>query len=90
VLFAVFGGLLILFRTSWAWLHVPAVLWSSAVNLANWRCPLTPLEKYFRRRAGNAYEDGFVEHYIGTLVYPKGMPRQIELVAVILQNRMPR
>ena len=81
VLFAVFGGLLILISGRWAWLHIPAVLWSSIVNLAGWTCPLTPLEQGCRSRVGPSYEGGFVQHYIGSAVYPRGMPRQLELVA---------
>jgi hypothetical protein len=82
VLFAVFGGFGLLVDLRWAWVHVPVVVWSSVVNLAGWTCPLTPLEKRLRA-AGDAtgYEGGFVEHYIGPLVYPRGMPRRLELVA---------
>lgn len=84
VLFAVLGGALVYFDRMWAWLHIPIVLWSSAVNLASWTCPLTPLEKLLRERAGRfGYSGGFVEHYVGRLVYPRGMPRQMELVAGI-------
>jgi len=33
-------------------------------------------------RAGQSgYSGGFVEHYVGRLVYPRGMPRQMELIA---------
>ncbi|MFZ2490898.1 MAG: DUF2784 domain-containing protein [Thermoanaerobaculia bacterium] len=82
VLFAVFGGLLVLQSRRWAWIHVPAVIWASIVNLASWTCPLTPVEQAFRSAAGQAgYTGGFVEHYIGPLVYPGGMPRRLELVA---------
>lgn len=84
VLFAVFGGLLILIDLRWAWLHLPAVAWSSIVNLAGWTCPLTPLEKRLRARDGQAeYSGGFIEHYLGSLVYPLGMPRRMELIAGI-------
>lgn len=84
VAFAVFGGVLFYFDRRWAWLHVPVVLWSSIVNLASWTCPLTPMEKALRERAGrSAYSGGFVEHYVGALVYPRGMPRELELVAGI-------
>jgi hypothetical protein len=80
--FAVFGGVLVYCSPTWLWVHIPVVLWSSAVNLMSWTCPLTPAEKYLRNRAGQAgYSGGFVEHYIGRLVYPRGMPRQLELVA---------
>lgn len=80
--FAVFGGLLLLVDVRWAWLHVPAVLWSSVVNLMGWTCPLTPIEKDLRARAGQAgYTGGFIQHYIGPAVYPRGMPRRMELIA---------
>jgi hypothetical protein len=82
VAFAVLGGLLFCFDRRWAWLHLPVVLWSSVVNLASWTCPLTPLERTLRERSGRAgYSGGFVEHYIGKVVYPRGMPRQMELIA---------
>jgi hypothetical protein len=82
VAFAVAGGALVYYNPLWVWAHVPVVLWSAAVNLASWTCPLTPLEKGLRSGAGESgYSGGFVEHYIGRLVYPRGMPRQLELVA---------
>jgi hypothetical protein len=81
VLLAVFGGFGVLVEPRWAWIHVPIVVWSSVVNLAGWTCPLTPLENRFRAAAGEGYEGGFVQHYIGSLVYPRGMPRRLELVA---------
>ena len=82
VAFAVLGGALVYADRGWAWLHVPAVLWSSVVNLAGWTCPLTPLENALRARSGRAgYAGGFIEHYVGALVYPRGMPRQMELIA---------
>ena len=82
VVFAVFGGFLVLLDRRWAWLHVPAVAWSSIVNLASWTCPLTPLEKRLRAAAGQqGYAGGFIQHYLGSLVYPGGMPRRLELVA---------
>jgi len=90
VLLAVFGGLGLFINQRWAWVHVPIVVWSSVVNLASWTCPLTPLENRLRvAAAGMGYEGGFVQHYIGPLVYPRGMPRQLELVAgvsIVLWN----
>lgn len=81
VLFAVFGALLMLVNSRWIWVHIPVVLWSSVVNLASWTCPLTPLENACRKRLGESIEGGFIQHYVGSLVYPKGMPRRLELVA---------
>jgi hypothetical protein len=79
---AVFGGAFLYFDPAWAWVHIPVVLWSSVVNLMSWTCPLTPIENALRTRAGQfGYAGGFVQHYIGPVVYPRGMPRQLELVA---------
>lgn len=84
VLLAVAGGFLLPLRPGLIWVHVPVVVWSSLVNLLGWTCPLTPVEKHFRRLAGRrSYGEGFIFHYIGPLVYPRGMPRQLELVAGI-------
>ena len=80
--FAVFGGVLVAVNAHWAWLHIPAVLWSSLVNLMGWTCPLTPIEKSLRTSAGQTgYQGGFIQHYVGRAVYPRGMPRQMELIA---------
>lgn len=84
VVLAVFGALGLLIDERWAFVHVPVVVRSSVVNLAGWTCPLTPLENRFRAAARqDGYEGGFVEHYLGPLVYPQGMPRRLELVAGI-------
>ncbi len=82
VLFVVAGGLLVLRWPRLAWIHAPAFVWGSIVNLMSWTCPLTPLENHFRRLAGEAgYGGGFIEEYIAPIVYPAGMPRELELVA---------
>ena len=81
---ALLGGFAVLDNQRWALIHVPVVVRSSIVNLAGWTCPLTPLENSLRTAAGGrGYEAGFVQHYVGPLVYPKGMPRRLELVAGI-------
>jgi hypothetical protein len=79
--FAVFGGFLALSNPVWPWLHIPTVLWSSVVNLMSWTCPLTPLESKLRVRGGQEHSGDFVQRFIGPVVYPRGMPRQLELVA---------
>ena len=84
VLMAVFGAIGVLINRQWALIHVPIVVWSSVVNLAGWTCPLTPFENRLRAAANESgYEGSFIEHYIGPIVYPRGMPRRLELVAGI-------
>ena len=81
VLFAVFGGLLVLRWKRWACLHVPTVLWAALIEFAGWACPLTPLENWLRERGGAiAYRSGFVEHYILPLLYPAVLTRRLQIV----------
>lgn len=79
VLFVVLGGFIVL-RWPWvAWLHVPAAVWGSLIEFAGWVCPLTPLENFFRARAGEAgYSGGFIEHYVLHAIYPTGLTPQIQ------------
>ena len=85
ILFALFGGLLVLCRRWMLWIHLPVLLWASLVNLAGWTCPLTPIENALRSLAGQAgYSGGFVEHYIMPLVYPAIMSRDIEIISGFL------
>ena len=89
-LFAVGGGFLALLDWRVIFLHFPAVVWSSVVNLAHWTCPLTPLERNLRREAGQqAFEGTWTQNYIEPLVRPLGMPRRMELIAgvsIVLWN----
>lgn len=68
------------------------MLRSSVVNLMSWTCPLTPIENAFRTRAGElGYSGGVVQHYIGRVVYPRGVPCQLELmagVAIVADNAL--
>lgn len=86
IAFVVFGGWLAL-RWPWlAWLHVPAFLWGTWIELSSGICPLTPLENRLRAAAGEAeYGGGFVEHYLVPLIYPPGLTSGIQqLLAALL------
>ena len=82
IVFAVLGGLLVLWKIWMAWLHLPSVLWSALVTLFDQVCPLTPLQNRFSYLAGQAgYEGGFVQHYLAPLVYPGVMSERWGLIA---------
>lgn len=73
-LFTVLGGLLVLRRPSLIWLHLAAVLWGVVIEWADWICPLTPLENFFREQGGEAgYAGGFIEHYVALILYPENL-----------------
>ena len=72
ILLVVFGGPLVLRWQRFALLHLPAVLWALFLELKpGTLCPLTPLEQSLRLQAGeSAYRGGFIEHYLGSIIYP--------------------
>lgn len=90
VVFVVAGGLLVLRWKRMAWVHVPCAVWGAWIEFAGWVCPLTPLEIWLRRRAGEAgYERGFIEHYLLPVLYPSELTRPTQLVlgtAVVVLN----
>jgi hypothetical protein len=90
VLFAVFGGFLVLRWRRLAWLHIPAVLWAALVEMAGWICPLTPLENLLRHCAGKViYHSDFIEHYLMPVLYPAALTRELQMalgLAVLFIN----
>jgi hypothetical protein len=75
----------------WRWprlavLHLPALAWAVWIEASGGVCPLTPLENSLRRAAGQAgYSGGFIDHYLGGIIYPAGLTRQAQwLVAGVL------
>ncbi len=69
----------------WPWLavlHVPAVAWGLWIETSGGVCPLTPLENSLRAAAGETgYSGGFIEHYIGGVIYPAGLTRTAQWFA---------
>lgn len=81
ILFTALGGLLALRWRWFPWVHVPAAVWGGFVEATGRVCPLTPLENRLRLAAGGpAYEGDFIAHYVGAIVYPAGLTREIQLV----------
>ena len=67
------AGALLAWRWPWlVWLHVPAVAWGVGIIVIGYECPLTPLEKWLRKRGGGeGYGGGFVDRYIENVIYPE-------------------
>jgi hypothetical protein len=82
VVFLVVGGLLALRWPKVLWVHVPSVLWGAFIVAFSITCPLTPLERDLRARAGRErYEESFVERYVEGILYPGDMLRHAQAVA---------
>lgn len=71
IVFVAIGGLLAWRWPALVWVHVPVVVWAVAIVAIGFTCPLTPLEKELRARSGaQAYQGGFIDHYLADVVYP--------------------
>jgi Protein of Unknown function (DUF2784) len=82
VVYVVVGGFL-----AWRWprtivAHALAASWGLLITAMSLRCPLTPVEDTFRRKAGGeGLPGGFVDNYIEGVLYPE---RYVDHVRVLL------
>ncbi len=80
ILFAVAGAFAVLRWRYLVWVHLPCALWAMLIQLGGWICPLTPLEVFLRRCAGQAgYAGGFIQHYLLPIIYPHALTREIQI-----------
>lgn len=71
IMFIAAGGMLAWRWPRLFWVHLPAFVYGAAIIGIGFTCPLTPLEKYFRRLGGESpYPGGFIDHYIKGHIYP--------------------
>jgi hypothetical protein len=83
IAFALLGSFLVLRWPRAIWLHIPALAWGAYIELSGNICPLTPLENHFRELAGEgAYFGGFITHYLGPIIYPSGLTRAGQYLAL--------
>ena len=69
--FVVVGGLVARRRPALARYHAAALAWGAGAVIFGWACPLTALEKWSRRQAGEVpYRGGFVDRYLEDVLYP--------------------
>jgi hypothetical protein len=70
--YGVVGGFLALRWPRTIWLHMPVVLWCVAIEVVDFVCPLTWLERWARPKAGMGPlgDEGFIDHYITGVWYP--------------------
>ena len=81
VIFVIAGALLVIRQRWLALIHLPAVIWAVLLEFRGWLCPLTPLENWLRRTAGEAgYEGGFVHQYLLPVLYPAGLDAPTQVV----------
>ena len=90
VLFVVFGALLLFASVKIIFIHIPAFIWGSYIELTNSICPLTYLENWFLHKANlTAYSEGFIQNYLMPIVYPMSLTKNLQIylgIALIVVN----
>ncbi|MBV8892567.1 MAG: DUF2784 domain-containing protein [Acidobacteria bacterium] len=85
ILWVVFGALLTRSRPSLRWLHVASLIWGILTQFVPWPCPLTLVENAVEGKAGiEAYQGGFLLHYLDRLVYPDISQGLLTIAAVVV------
>ena len=90
ILFVVLGSLLFFVATKVVFIHIPAFIWASYIELTHSICPLTYLENWFLQKANlTTYSEGFIQYYLVPIVYPMSLTKvsQITLgISLIVLN----
>lgn len=85
VAYVMLGGFLAWRWPRTIWLHVVAVAWGFSAVGIGFDCPLTDLENWARRNAGQAGlpPSGFIDHYLTGVVYPEDQVLLARTVLVV-------
>jgi len=85
VVFVAVGGLI---AWRWPWvlvLHVPTVVWAVGIVTVGYDCPLTSLERYFRRLGGEQVpRQGFIDRYVEGVIFPGRLTPLFRAIAALL------
>ena len=90
ILFVIFGALLFFASARIIFIHIPALIWGSYIELTNSICPLTYLENWFLHKANLiTYSGGFIQNYLVPIVYPASLTKDLQIylgIALIVIN----
>ena len=80
ILFVIFGALLFFITTKIIFIHIPAFIWGSYIELTHSICPLTYLENWFLYKANlTTYSEGFIQNYLVAIVYPANLTEDLRI-----------
>jgi len=90
ILFVIFGALLLFVEKKIVFIHIPAIIWGSYIELTSSICPLTYLENWFLHKANlTTYSEGFIQNYLVPIVYPTNLTKDLQIylgIALIVIN----
>ena len=80
ILFVIFGALLFFIVKKIVFIHIPAIIWGSYIELTHSICPLTYLENWFLHKANlTTYSEGFIQNYLVPIVYPMNLTKDLQI-----------
>ena len=80
IIFVVFGALLFFVVKKIVFIHIPALIWGSYIELTHSICPLTYLENWFLNKANlTIYSEGFIQNYVVPIVYPTDLTKNLQI-----------
>ena len=80
LVYLLLGGFLAWRRPAAYWPHLAIATWGLTSTVFGWPCPLTMLEDWSRRKAGEAgLTTGFIDTYLTGVVYPERYTTQIQI-----------
>ena len=90
ILIVIFGAFLFFITTKIIFIHIPAFIWGSYIELTHSICPLTYLENWFLHKANlTTYSEGFIQNYLVPIVYPMNLTNDLQIylgIALIVLN----
>ena len=85
ILWVILGALVTRRRRWLRWFHILSLIYGVLIELLDFPCPLTITEDALRVRTGlSMYDEGFITHYLGVLVYPDISPMLLTWVGVLV------
>ena len=85
IIFVVFGALLFFVVKKIVFIHIPALIWGSYIELTHSICPLTYLENWFLHKANlTTYSEGFIQNYLVPIVYPMSLTKDLQIYLGII------
>ena len=86
ILFVIFGALLFFVAKKIVFIHIPAIIWGSYIELTHSICPLTYLENWLLQKANlKTYSEGFIQNFLVSIVYPKNLTEDLQsMLGIIL------
>ena len=80
ILFVLFGALFFFVAKKMVFIHIPAIIWGSYIELTHSICPLTYLENWFLHKANlTTYSEGFIQNYLVPIVYPMNLTKDLQI-----------